>query len=317
VIDYRNPRRKIMKLKKLFTATAFVLLWAAYAMPALAQRFILIGTAGLVVSAGETSAWSAGYGPTFTFNPKTGLLSQIANSPVLNNISAGGGSAFQNDEVWGIDNLGNTQRWNSTSQSFGVVTGHAMLSVTVGAGYTSCHQYEVWGIDNVGQAWRYNFCNNDWDSFGGDFNGIATGGGEVWGLNNFGNPMLFNPTTQQFGLLPGSFAGIDVGAGGVWAVEEGGLPYQFDPATQSWDQVGGGSSYASNSFVAGKEGVFASYSYNDIYAAIYRLNVSFGTWSSVTSYDQQNFGLNLTDGSGGGAWGVDAWTSQNFVYITY
>ena len=305
-----------MKLKKLFTATAVALLWAAGAMPAQAQRFILIGTAGAVVSAGETSAWSWGGGPAFTFNAKTGLLNQIANSPIFNDISAGGGSAFQNDEVWGVDYMGNTQRWNYSSQSFAEVAGPKMAGVNVGAGYTTCHQYEIWGIDTVNQAWRYNFCDNNWDSLGGNFTQIVTSGGEVWGLNNFGNPLLFNPTTQQFSLLPGGFVQLTVGEGDVWAIEESGLPYQFDPATQDWDQTGGTSNSVYGSLVAGKEGVFSFDCLNG-FSAIYRLNVSFETWSSVTNYDGNYCYDQLTDGSGGGAWSANYITNRNYVYITY
>jgi hypothetical protein len=319
-----------MKLMRLITATAFALLWAAGAMPALAQRFILIGqkqgSGG--VTAGANSAWSVELGGgVYTYNPQVGLFTAVANAPVLTSISAGGGSAYQNDEVWGVSASNTVYRWNSSSQTFGGVFAPALLSITVGAGYNSCYPYEVWGIDTSHQNWRYNFCENDWYSYsyGETFNQIATAGGEVWGLNSSGNPLLFNPSSLQFAQLPGTFSQLAVGAGGVWA---GGnltsteyAPYQFDPAAQSWYAIPSSPYLYGLSLAAGKEGIF----FVDGSNHISRLNVSWETWSSVTNYDSDQLrGDSLTDGSGGGAWSSntdDIYGGSNygniFFYVTY
>src|SRR5580698_1880202 len=136
-----------------------------------------------------------------TYQFTAGQFRQISTPTQFANISVGGGSVMQPDEVWATDFNNNIYHWNNSAQAFQQVAG-LLQYLVVGEGYSSCHPYEVWGFNSNHQIFRYNYCNSGWDSIPGYVSAIATGGGEVWALNASTDIFRSNFSTTQFDLMP-------------------------------------------------------------------------------------------------------------------
>jgi hypothetical protein len=139
---------------------------------------------------------------------------RLLSTTSLTQIAVGGGSLFQRDEVWGINNDGLVYRFNFDTNTFVYVPGSAPCPTCIATGapnptilfsqilvggaadqsYLDCaNPYEVWAISNSpvqGAVYRYNYCTSDFENIQtpNPFSQIAVGGaGDVWGLDKFAN----------------------------------------------------------------------------------------------------------------------------------
>ena len=286
----QNQKESIMKCRIAF-AIAMPLIVALAAVPAAsAQRFYQIPNAPALTAAapGGVSVWGEwacqGCISNVTYQFLAGQFRQVSTPTPFANISVGGGSVMQFDEVWATDFNGNIFQWDNYGLTFHQVTG-SLQNVVVGEGYSPCHQYEVWGSNINHEVYRYNYCSFSWDSIPGFFGNLAVGGGEVWALNGYNQVFRFNSSTNQFDLMPGTLSQISVGAGGVWGTytDQFGTNsvWQFDPSTQNWQQLPG----PMTGIAAGADGVFGflDTQFPVLQATAYRLNVSTRTWTQVYS----------------------------------
>ncbi len=288
------------------------------AIPGSAQRFLQLPNTSLdAVAPGAVSVWGLQVSKA-TFQYIGGQFRQLSSPLQLVDISVGGGSVMQFDEVWATDSNGLVYQWDNYAQTFHQVAG-SLQDVVVGEGYSACHPFEVWGSDANHEVWRFNYCTHSWDSIGGFFNGLATGGGEVWALNGYNQVFRFNFSTNQFDLMPGALTQISVGAGGVWGtftdILDGNSVWQFDASTQNWQQLPG----PIDAIVAGADGVFGFHNgFSDGPMNAYRLNPSTRTWTLVYSVSGSFSEINrIVPGTGAGTWMIGGLTGPTYYYLSF
>jgi Tectonin domain len=314
----KSLKEKVMNRHVLLAVILIVALMST-ATPGSAQRFQqLPNTSVYSVAPGAVSVWGL-QDPSTASQYTGGQFRQISNPFQVADISVGGGSVMQFDEVWATDSNGLVYQWDNYAQTFHQVAG-SLQDVVVGEGYSACHPYEVWGTDANHEVWRFNYCTHNFDLIGGFYNGLSTGSGEVWALNAYNQVFRFNFSTNQFDLMPGALTQISVGAGGVWGVFTDfhtiNNVWQFDPSTQTWQQLPG----PIDMIKAGSDGVFGFHNEDSFGGSknAYRLNPSTRTWTLVYSVTGAFSDIGqIAAGTGAGTWMIGGLTEPTYYYLSF
>lgn len=217
--------------RRVLLFAAAIVCWAGVIGPASAQEFKAVTGTLTEVAAGRNEVWGLdGNHNVYRFST-TGQKFNKLGTVLLTQISVGGGSLMQNDEIWGVNTAGHIFQFNYTTGKLTQIPG-GLVTVVVGEGDTdSCHPYEVWGINSAQSVFRYNYCTLQFVNVAGLLTHIATGGGDVWGLNGSADIFKFNFKTLAWTEIAGTLQQITVGANDVYGLDGAGKVYRYEGAS--------------------------------------------------------------------------------------
>lgn len=281
--------------RRVLLFAASIICWAGVVGPASAQEFKQVTGTLAQVAAGRNEVWGLDASHNVYRYNATGKKFNKLGTVLLTQISVGGGTLMQNDEIWGINGGGHVFQFDYATGKLNQIPG-SLKQVAVGEGdIDSCHPYEVWGVNSAQGVFRYDYCTLQFVSVTGALTHVATGGGDVWGLNSSEGIFQFNFNTSAWTQIQGFLSQITVGANDVWGLDSTGKVYRYEGAS-GFVLIDGANVFTQ--VVAGGNGAWGI---NDNAANIVRFDPNVEGEIGVPGVLSQ-----IAVGYGAGVWGVNS-----------